>query len=240
MRADPAEPVDRVVARDDDGGGRPAPDDLHVDAGRRDRVTAPKRLPVRADVVVLKVTTLARCGVVRRRGRARARTGHERASRADSATFLADRRASAARFDDSSGGWHEGRCRDRKTSTCRRSRPASRVILPAQIFRAASARELREITRRRERRAAARSRVPPHRDAPAARADVGFVRRDACSVSARLDQPRRIARLRIHARAAERTIGTLSQFDLSLRALRAGGVLRSRSLRRAARACRES
>ena len=58
---DSAQPANRLVARDDGGGGRSSPDDLHVDAGREWGV-GPKRLPVRADVVVLKVTTLpVRC-----------------------------------------------------------------------------------------------------------------------------------------------------------------------------------
>jgi VWFA-related protein len=105
-----------------------------------------RRLPVHADVVVLKVTTLS--GAVLFDGEVRPARGPGMtaiAQRDDSATFLADPgrlqldltilQADGTKVDTGSQDFDVPQYR-----------PGKPEILPAQLFRAASAREVREIT----------------------------------------------------------------------------------------------
>jgi VWFA-related protein len=104
----------------------------------------PRRIPVRVDMVLLKVTTLS--GAVLFDGEVRPARGPGITSqRADSATFLADQgrlqldlsilQADGTKVDTGS--------QDFDVPEMRGGRPQ---ILPAQLFRAASAREVREIS----------------------------------------------------------------------------------------------
>lgn len=103
-----------------------------------------RRIPVRPDVVLLKVTTLS--GAVMFDGEVRPARGPGITSqRADSATFLVDQgrlqldltilQADGTKVDTGS--------QDFDVPEIRPGRP---LILPAQLFRAASAREVREIS----------------------------------------------------------------------------------------------
>jgi VWFA-related protein len=105
---------------------------------------ASRRVPVRADVVMLKVTTLA--GAVLFDGEVRPARGPSISTqRNDSATFLADPgrlqldltilQADGTKVDTGSQDFD-----------VQEIRPGKPLILPAQLFRAASAREVREIS----------------------------------------------------------------------------------------------
>jgi len=107
-------------------------------------VSASKRVPLRADVVVLKATTLA--GAVLFDGEVHpARGPGMSAQRADSATFLADpgRLQLDLTIFQADGTKIDVGSQDFDVPQIRGGKPE---ILPAQLFRAASARELREIT----------------------------------------------------------------------------------------------